>query len=128
MIAGIGTDVIEVSRIENQMNREGHDSFRDGLFTENEIHYCEGKARSAQHYAARFAAKEAFFKALGTGWRDGLKWKDIEVVNDSMGRPMLNVFGKAKEYIDNRCITNIFVSLSHIKTTATAVVVLEQQG
>ena len=127
MIEGLGSDVIEVSRVERELRKEGKPAFRDNLFTADEIRYCEGKSRRAQHYAARFAAKEAFFKALGTGQRDGLRWIDVEVVHDPHGRPGLKVSGRARALIEERAITNILVSLSHVKATASAVVVLESR-
>jgi holo-[acyl-carrier protein] synthase len=126
LISGIGTDIIEVSRMEHQLAQEGKPAFRDRVFTEAEIRFSEEKASRGQHYAARFAAKEAFFKALGTGWRDGLQWKDVEIVNDPLGRPVVNLYGKANQCASERGITRIHVSLSHLKELATAVVILEK--
>jgi holo-[acyl-carrier protein] synthase len=126
LITGIGTDLIEVSRIAAELAKGGSPDFRESLFTSIEIEYCDSKAHRAEHYAARFAAKEAFFKALGTGWRDGLRWTEVEIVNDHLGKPTLNVHGKVRECVQARRITGMMVSLSHIKETASAVVVLEQ--
>ena len=125
MIYGIGLDIIEVSRIEKQISSE-RNRFQEILFTENEIKYCEDKKNKAQNYAARFAAKEAFLKAIGTGLRDGFSWKNIEILNDELGKPEIVLHGKAKKIIEEKQITNIFVSLSHLKETAVAVVILEK--
>ena len=124
MIFGIGIDEIEVARIEKQIQKEA--GFKERVFTSAEIEYCESKKYRAQHYAARFAAKEAFMKAVGTGWRDGLAFNEIEIVKDELGRPALVLYGKAKEITDKHKITNIHVSLSHIKELANAIVTLEK--
>lgn len=125
MIYGIGIDIIEVARIAKQISGESN-SFVKKVFTSNEIEYCEKKIKNkAQNYAARFAAKEAFFKAIGTGWRDGLSWKEIETTNDELGKPDIILIGKAKELAENLKILKIHVSVSHIKELAVAVVILE---
>jgi len=125
MIFGIGTDIIEVERIEKQINSGG--SFKEKIFTEGEIKYCESKKFSAQNFAARFAAKEACFKAIGTGWSDGFSFKEIEVVNDEMGKPELVFHGGVEEFIKENKIINSNISLSHIKEFVTAIVILEKQ-
>jgi holo-[acyl-carrier protein] synthase len=125
LVKGIGTDLIEVTRIEREMRTDGA-PFRDSVFTDEEIGYCESKRFSARHYAARFAAKEAFFKALGTGWREGMAFKDVEVVLDAVGRPALRLGGRAREMVEERGITNVQVSLSHERDMAGAVVLLEE--
>jgi holo-[acyl-carrier protein] synthase len=126
LIFGIGIDIIEVVRIEKQIEAESN-SFIKKIFTNNEIEYCETKIKNkAQNYAARFAAKEAFFKALGTGWRDGLSWKDVEIENDELGKPKILLSGKSKTYIQENSISTIHVSLSHIREIAVAVVILEK--
>jgi holo-[acyl-carrier protein] synthase len=94
------------------------------VFTPLEIKYCDGKKNSAQNYAARFAAKEAFMKALGTGWRKGVAFKDIEVVNEESGKPGLVLYGKAKELAEAMGVVSIHVSLTHLKSYASAVVTL----
>lgn len=124
MIFGIGIDIIEVSRMDKQISGDGS-SFQKRIFTEHEINYCETKKNKAQHYAARFSAKEAFFKAIGTGWRNGLTWQEIEIINDDLGKPVIVLHGKAKEFIEKNLIKNIHLSLSHVKETAVAVVILE---
>jgi holo-[acyl-carrier protein] synthase len=123
MIYGIGTDIIEVSRIKTVMERDI--GFREKIFTEGEIAYCEKMKNKEQNYAARFSAKEAFLKAIGTGWRFGVRFADIDVYHDELGKPLIRLYGKAEELIKKEGITAIHVSLSHIKEMATAIVILE---
>jgi holo-[acyl-carrier protein] synthase len=123
MIYGIGIDTIEVARIEKQLT--GSERFKTRIFTPGEIEYCEAKKNKAQNYAARFAAKEAFFKALGTGWRGGLAFTQVEVRNDALGKPEIRLSGKARELTETNGITNIQVSLTHLKDVASAIVTLE---
>jgi holo-[acyl-carrier protein] synthase len=123
MIHGIGIDTIEVARIHKQIS--GSERFKARIFTPAEIEYCEAKKNKAQNYAARFAAKEAFFKALGTGWRGGLAFTQVEIRNDSLGKPEIHLSGKAQELIEAKGITNIQVSLTHLKDIASAIVTLE---
>lgn len=125
MIFGIGTDIIEVARIEEKLARTK--GLKTKLFTEREIGYCESKRRSGPHFAARFAAKEAFLKALGTGWRGGFQFDEVEIVNDRLGKPEVVTYGKIKEFCLEKGISSAFVSLSHIKDLAKAVVVLERE-
>ncbi len=124
MILGIGIDHIEVERVNARIN--DHQGLREQLFTSREIEYCESKKFSGQHYAARFAAKEAFFKAIGTGWRNGMAFDEVEITNDDLGRPDLVVHGRAEKAIEENMITNIQVSLSHTKDFASAIVTLEK--
>ena len=124
MIFGIGTDIIEVERIHKVMDRDI--GFRDKIFTPHEIEYCESKRHKYQHYAARFSAKESFLKAIGTGWRFGIRFGDIEVTHDDLGKPEINVYGKAKEWCEKESISKIHVSLSHLKEITTAVVIVER--
>jgi len=123
MILGVGIDQIEVQRVQKQV--EGTPGFRERIFAAVEIEYCETKRHAAQHYAARFAAKEAFFKALGSGWRDGMEWNEVAVVNDALGKPGLLLTGKAREVASRLGVNAIHLSLSHLKETACAVVILE---
>lgn len=123
MIYGIGTDIIEVSRIKAVMERDI--GFREKIFTTGEIEYCEKMKNKQQNYAARFSAKEAFLKAIGTGWRFGIRFADIDVYHDELGKPHIRLYGKAEELVNKEGITNIHVSLSHVKEMATAVVILE---
>lgn len=122
MIIGIGTDIAEVARIEKNIE---NNNFKEKVFTSNEIAYCETKVNKAERFAARFAAKEAFFKALGTGLRSGMAFKEVEVLNDELGKPYLNILGKTSEIIAKKKIRVMHVSLSHTKETAIAMVVLE---
>ncbi len=124
MIFGVGTDIIEVKRIEKLIEKSSR--FRDRVFTRKEIEYCERKKNRAYSYAARFAAKEAFFKALGTGWRKGVAFKDVEVINEPSGKPELVLYGKSKEITKKNQIKNIHVSLSHVSEFAHSVVILEK--
>lgn len=125
LIYGIGTDIIEVSRIAKVMERDI--GFREKIFSEGEIAYCEKMKNKYQHYAARFSAKEAFMKALGTGWRDGIRFVEIEVVHDPLGKPLILLSGKAKELAEKAGMGEIHVSLSHVKEIASAVVVVEKK-
>ena len=125
MIFGVGIDIIEVSRIEKQLSR-GDDRFQRRLFTDREIAYCERKKFKGLHYAARFAAKEAFLKALGTGLGGGLSWKDVEIVNNEAGKPTLRLDGKARLLVEGLGLTGLHVSLTHVKDTAVAVVIIEK--
>lgn len=125
LIFGVGTDIIEVARVEEKLVRTT--SLKAKLFSPTEIAYCESKHRPAMHFAARFAAKEAFLKAMGTGWTGGHKFSDIEIVNNTLGKPELFVHGKVGEFCAAHKITGMEVSLSHIKDLAKAVVVLETE-
>jgi holo-[acyl-carrier protein] synthase len=125
LIFGAGTDIIEVQRVEEKLLRTG--GLKAKLFTPTEIAYCESKHRPALHFAARFAAKEAFLKAMGTGWSGGHQFSDIEVVNNALGKPELFVHGKVREFCEAHGIAAMEVSLTHIKDVASAVVVLERK-
>ena len=124
MIVGVCIDIVEIARVEDQVRRHG-ERFVNRLFAPEEIAYCKGKAHRAQHYAVRFAAKEAAFKALGTGWQDGLSWQEVVLMNDGAGQPFLALRGRAKELADQRGVRRAHVSLSHSDLWAAAVVVLE---
>ncbi|MBQ3335972.1 MAG: holo-ACP synthase [Selenomonadaceae bacterium] len=121
MILGLGTDIIEIERIKKAVAKK---NFRDNVFTQNEQTYCESRGKnSAASYAARFAAKEAFFKALGTGIVTRLT--DVEVINDARGAPKIFLHGKAAALAQAAGVEKIFVSVSHSREFATAVCVLE---
>jgi holo-[acyl-carrier protein] synthase len=124
MIYGIGTDIIEVERMQKHLSN--NPALKNKLFTVLEQEYAEKRATIFQHYAARFAAKEAFFKALGTGYRFGMAFHEIEVENDDLGKPVINLHGKVKEYVEQQNITIIHLSISHVKEMASAFVVLEK--
>lgn len=123
MIFGIGIDNIEVARVEKQLEQNG---FKEKIFTAGEIEYCQAKKNCAESFAARFAAKEAFFKAIGTGWRGGLAFDEIEIINDEMGKPKIKLWGKASEFVSKKGLDNIQVSLTHLKSYAGAVVIIEK--
>jgi holo-[acyl-carrier protein] synthase len=123
VIVAVGIDIIEVERIRNLL--EQSERFRQRVFTDTEQAYCSPKKNAALSYAARFAAKEAFLKALGTGLSEGLSYKDIEVVNDKKGKPELNLYAKAKEMVVRKGAKAWHVSLSHLQELAAAVVILE---
>ncbi|MFZ4706258.1 MAG: holo-ACP synthase [Bacteroidales bacterium] len=125
MIFGVGTDIIEVNRVKAVM--ESDIGFRDKIFTEGEIVYCEKMKNKQQHYAARYSAKEAFLKALGTGWRFGIRYADIDVFHDLLGNPHIRLYGKAEELAQKENISKIHVSLSHVREMATATVILEKE-
>lgn len=124
MIVGTGIDIAEVPRIAASIERFG-DRFIQRIFTEGEIRYCDAKANRAERYAARFAAKEAAMKALGTGWNYGVRWRDIEVTRKPGGRPTLLFHGKAAEFAAKLKATNVALSLTHTAEEAIAQVILE---
>ena len=122
MIIGIGTDIIEIERVARAVERE---HFKNKVFTKTEQDYCESHGRqAAASYAARFAAKEAFFKAIGTGIVTDLT--NVEVVNDESGQPQIFLNGKAEEIAKNLQVEKIFLSLSHSQKFATAFCVVEK--
>ncbi len=124
MIFGIGTDLIEVERVAEKMEKKI--GFKELVFSPKEISYCEPMANKYEHYAARFAAKESFFKALGTGWKNGTAFNEIEIINNDQGKPEMFFIGKTALTISEMNIGRIVVSLSHVKTMATAVVLIEK--
>jgi len=126
MVTGIGIDMIETKRIEEKIVKES--GFREKVFSKNEIDYCEGKAHKYEHYAARFAAKEAFFKALGTGWKNGTSFNEIEISNEESGKPEIVFLSETANTIQDMAIGKISVSLSHLKDIAAAVVVIENNA
>jgi holo-[acyl-carrier protein] synthase len=124
VIIGIGTDLAEVPRIQRSIKNYG-DRFLQRIYTERERAYASPKANAAERFAARFAAKEAGMKAIGTGLRHGITWKDFEVVNEASGRPTLVLSGVAKQIADRLGARRISLSLTHTAEIAFAVVVLE---
>jgi holo-[acyl-carrier protein] synthase len=124
MIVGTGIDIAEVPRIREAIARHGQ-RFLQRIFTEAEIKYCESKANRVERYAARFAAKEAGMKAIGTGWNHGVRWRDIEVARKPGGRPTLLLHGKAAEFAARLGAVNIALSLTHTAEQAMAQVILE---
>ena len=124
MITGIGIDVIQNERIRDSIQRFG-DRFLNRIYTEGEIAYCQKCANPEIHYAARFAAKEAAFKALGTGWAAGVKWKDVEVERLPSGKPELHLHGVALRRATTMGTERFYVSLTHDTLVSCAVVILE---
>ena len=120
-IIAIGVDLCDVQRL-NKIISEHGERFLKKVYTTGEIIYCAKKSNGSTAYAARFAAKEALLKAIGTGLRDGINWKDIEVVNDELGKPEFKLYGKTSSVIGNR---RVMVSLSHTHEYAVAFVVIE---
>jgi holo-[acyl-carrier protein] synthase len=123
MVTGIGIDMIEVERVAARISKSK--DFQLLVFSKKEIAYCEKKTGKYQHYAARFAAKEAFLKALGTGWKSGTAFNEIEIINNKEGKPEIFFFGKTAAAVAAMKISKISVSLSHLKTVASAVVIIE---
>ena len=124
MIVGIGADLAEVARVRQAIERHG-ERFLVRVFTPHEIRYCRGHRNAAERFAARFAAKEAAMKALGTGWRRGITWRDIEVTNASSGKPSLTLTGKAQEFFSKLGGTRVLLSLTHTESYALAQVIIE---
>jgi holo-[acyl-carrier protein] synthase len=125
MIFGIGVDLIEIERVETNLREHG-ERFEEKVFTPTERGYCRRMPLPAQHYAARFAAKEAFLKALGTGWARGITWQDVGIENLPSGMPRLVITGRALELAREYGVTQMHVTLSHSRGHAVAVVVLEK--
>ena len=125
MIQGIGIDIIEIERIKEAINKGG-ERFVRRIFTDIEINYCNKKRLKYQHFAVRFAAKEAVFKAIGTGWQKGVRWVDVETLNDKLGKPMINLFGKTKKLAEKMKIKKIYVSFSHSANYAIAQIIFEK--
>ena len=124
MIVGTGIDIAEVPRIAASIERFGN-RFLQRIFTEGEIRYCESKANRVERYAARFAAKEAAMKAIGTGWNHGVAWRDIEVCREPGGRPTLTFHGEAAEFAAKLGVSHVALSLTHTAEHAIAQVILE---
>ena len=126
MISGIGTDIVAIERFQRFID-ENNTALLHRIFTEQKRAYCSARKIScAASYAARFAAKEAFMKALGTGLRDGISWHDIEVAHDRLGKPELILSGRAMELFLAQGLSGAFLSLSHDGGTAVAMVILEK--
>lgn len=118
-VLGIGTDIIECLRIAQMIERHG-ELFINRVYTPYEISYCSSRKQATQHYAGRWAAKEAILKALGTGWRRGISWRDIEVRNDSQGKPVVGLRGGARDLVEQLGIREMLVSISHCRSHAMA--------
>jgi holo-[acyl-carrier protein] synthase len=126
MIYGIGMDLVKVVRIQEALGRWG-ERFQNKVFTPGEVRYCLAKRNPNPNFAARFAAKEAFVKALGIGIRRGVHWRDVEVKRGPLGKPVLYLGGLAAELIRRERIEGVFLSLSHDGDYSAAMVVLERE-
>ena len=120
----MGVDISEIDRIEAAIARHGA-AFLERIYTPHEVNYCEKHKNKVERYAARFAAKEAGMKALGTGWRFGVRWRDIEVANAPSGKPTLNLTGVAREFAERLGVKNISLSITHSGNLALAQVIFE---
>lgn len=118
-IVGIGTDIVECVRI-GQMIEKHAEQFLERVFTPRELRYCQGKKHATEHFAGRWAAKEAILKCLGTGWKKGISWTDIEVRNNFDGAPQVFLGGAAKERAQLLRISDIWITISHCRAYATA--------
>jgi len=124
VIVGLGLDLAEVERIRAAIERHGR-RFVERIYTPAEIAYAERKRNPYERYAARFAAKEAGMKAIGTGWRRGVRWQDFEVQNLPSGRPTLRFHGVAAQVAESLGVRNVVLSLTHTDSQGIAIVVLE---
>ena len=114
-----GIDMVSCQRLAEAIDRHG-DRFLQRVFTQAELDYCMGRKRQIEHLAGRFAAKEAVLKVLGTGWRDGISWTDIEIRNLPSGQPQVRLSGRCREIADGMALSKILISISHIDTHAVA--------
>ncbi|MCH8830624.1 MAG: holo-ACP synthase [Planctomycetes bacterium] len=119
VIVGLGTDIIEIVRIGRMVERHG-ELFLHRVFTEGEIRYCQRRKESFQHFAGRWAAKEAVMKALGTGWIRGVGWQDIEVDVLKSGKPVIHIHGSARDFVSRLEIDDVLITISHCRSYATA--------
>ncbi|MEX2581794.1 MAG: holo-ACP synthase [Gemmatimonadota bacterium] len=124
MIIGIGVDLIEVERVESLLRRHAERA-RERIFTAAEVEHCGGSRHPAESFAARFAAKEAVFKALGTGWTGGVAWREVEVLSKPGGAPVLRLLGRTGRFASERGVSRAHISLTHTRDLAGAYVVLE---
>jgi holo-[acyl-carrier protein] synthase len=118
-VIGIGTDIVECLRIAKMIERHG-ELFVGRVYTPHEIEYCSTKKAATQHYAGRWAAKEAVLKALGTGWVRGITWRDVEVRNQLGGKPTIRLAGGARDVCEKLGIAEMLISISHCRSHATA--------
>ena len=125
MIIGIGVDIVEIERFQKVIERL-KDRFLLRVFTPGERNFCESHRDSIPHFAARFAAKEAVFKALGTGWAKGVTWLDVEILRERQDPPKIVLSGEALKLSEQKGVHNIHLSLSHTEHSAIAMVILEE--
>jgi holo-[acyl-carrier protein] synthase len=124
MVLGVGMDIQGIKRMELALKRGG-ERFLQRTFTTQEVDYCQKQAKPSQHFCGRFCAKEAFFKALGTGWAKGVKFSEVEIARAVSGKPLLHLNGQTKSIAKKHGIKKIWLSLSHSKDYAAATVILE---
>ena len=125
MIFGTGLDIVEIDRIKNSLKKYSP-KFEQKIFTATEIDYCQSQGNPAKHFAARFAVKEAGSKCMGTGITGSLGFKDMEVINEKTGKPILVMTGKGKELFEKLELKSIHISISHDSTHAIAHAIAEQ--
>jgi len=123
-IIGVGIDLVKISRVEGMIRRWGL-GFLGKVFTENEQRDCLSQKGKAQYFAGRFAVKEAFLKALGTGMRKGMRWKAIETQRDAFGKPVLKLSGQVRSFADEQGVREVLTSISHDHDYAIAQVMLQ---
>lgn len=121
MVIGIGIDIIEIARVKKSIDTFG-DSFLNKIYTQNELDYCLAKHNKYQHLAARFAAKEAIYKALASGWEKDATWKSMEIINEPNGLPVVKFIGKLKEFMSDD--KDIKISLSHSDNYVTCIAII----
>jgi holo-[acyl-carrier protein] synthase len=126
-IVGLGTDIVENVRIARMVKEHG-ELFLTRVYTSREIRYCQTRKHSTEHFAGRWAAKEAVLKCLGTGWRNGLCWTDMEIRNDQQGKPHIVLRGAARDQAEQMKISDIMLSISHCRAYATAFAVAVATG
>ena len=118
-VLGIGTDITECLRIARMIERHG-ELFIDRVYTPEEVRYCQSRRQLTQHFTGRWAAKEAVLKALGTGWRRGISWRDVEIRNEPGGRPVVALRGGLRDLVQQLGVVELLVSISHCRSHATA--------
>jgi holo-[acyl-carrier protein] synthase len=121
MVVGLGIDIIEIGRVKKSIDEYGS-LFLNKVYTEAEINYCNNKFNKYQHFAARFAAKEAVYKAIASGWKEGLRWKDIEIENEPSGMPKVKPSGKLKSFLSAN--KELKISISHSDNYVTCVAII----
>jgi holo-[acyl-carrier protein] synthase len=122
VILGLGTDIVEIVRIGQMIERHG-EQFLTRVYTDEEIRYCQRRKECYQHFAGRWAAKEAVMKTLGTGWTRGVGWQDIEVVAKKTGQPTITIHGGAREFASQMGVDEVLITISHCRAYATATAV-----
>jgi holo-[acyl-carrier protein] synthase len=125
MVIGIGIDIIEIDRVKESVDKYG-EHFLQKIYTEKELNYCLNKTDKYQHLAARFAAKEAVYKALSSGWNENIGWKNIEITNLPNGMPVVTLNGDVKNFLTNQ--KNLKISISHSRDYVAAVAIIYKES